>query len=286
MLDAIPQPQPSHVRPILVGHARAPVAPAVEDDAGPRPTWLGDAPLGLDRRGGPRDATEAQVDRFTARSHRPLPLVFGLRTGHAHALLKGLSFSPRGVLLHLLDILDPELDAHERLGALGLTQLARAVGSRGHSPLGLLTACMEARSHVADLSRRANATANVAAARGSWPSCTVELVALLRLGHDRAEALAPLRVRGVLAPLADPSPAVLAVALPETALAQVEALLASSHGAEPRILTSVEPTSQAADAPAPTIAGSPDDARVGSPPGRHAGAKPRTKGRAGRRARR
>ncbi len=282
MLDAIPDPPPSHVRPILVGPARAVDSPPLPGSAASEPLvptgrgstrWLGDVPMGLDRRGGRRGATQAPADRFTAATHRPLPLVFGLRTGLAHALLKGLSFSPRGVLLHLLDILDPDLDAHERLGALGLLQLSRAVGTRASSPLGLLTACMEARAHVADLSRRAT--------RATWPSSTVDLVVLLRLCPGGAEAIAPIHLRGVLATLADPRPAVLAVALAETALAQVEALLASP----------TKPSSERIAVAEPTRAAPPHELGVGSPPERPsrrpAGGKSRRhRASNGRRARR
>lgn len=148
----------------------------------------------LDRRGGPR--TEGSiVDRFTAATHRPLPLAFAVGARGHWAVMTGVSVSPHGILVRALDPEEASLEAPERDVVAAWRRMATLVGLRA-SPLWYSSAAINARAFVAELA--------AAAARGP---VAIELV-VLDDGH-----LGGRRMHGMLAPLADPTPAVLGVFL-------------------------------------------------------------------------
>ncbi|HWB81751.1 MAG TPA: hypothetical protein VG755_42605 [Nannocystaceae bacterium] len=173
--------------------------------------------VALDRRAGPRgDDRPVAIDRFTAATHRPLPLLFGLGAMGRWAIVKGLSLAPGGVLVHLLDTTDPELDVRDRIPPSVWMRLARcADAQRVPSPLWLSTSCVQAPMLVAELSRRAST---------QGMATMVELVPLA--WRDRSEPPPALRCSGVLAPLCDPRPQVLGIALGDAARAGLAALFA------------------------------------------------------------
>ncbi|MBL8948970.1 MAG: hypothetical protein JNK45_37710 [Myxococcales bacterium] len=184
------------VRPLLAASMLPPPLSLAPRDASPIP------PPCLDRRGGPRrrDA-EPVVDGFTAASHRPLPLTFAVGVGGHWALMTGLSCSPHGVLLRALDPRDAALEA-PRLDVLAAwRRLGTRMGPQA-SPLWFSTVCIGARALVA-------AMAEVALAS----PLEVVLVPL-----DDGPALRGRTFHGVLAPLSDPAPHVLGIALGDDAL--------------------------------------------------------------------
>jgi hypothetical protein len=232
------------VRPILARRNPPLLPPRVTSAV--RPSLPQDADrVALDRRAGPRRSDRPPLfDRFTAASHRDLPLVLGLGVAGRWALVKGLSLGPSGVLVHLIDSLDPELDPRDRIGAHVWMRLARCVSpTRVPSPLWLSTCCVQAPALVAELARRASSQA----------ATTVDLVVLA----SRASPCAPppLRCSGMLAPLCDPSPQVLGIALGDPDLAMLVSLFAAPAATAP-------PATAAAPTPPIPIA---DDAPARNP---------------------
>jgi hypothetical protein len=202
-----------HPRDHLHDHYRDPLR--VLADAGDR--------LGIDRRarardGDPRLDPDAGDGRLTAAGHRPCPVVFALADRGRWALVKGLSRAPQGLLVSLLDPLDKELDARDRIGVLGLRALARVAGPRGRpaSPLLLVSSCVQAPALVDTLGRRTT----------TGGARSIELVPLfVRTGDGWQEIDTSHRWAGELTPLCDPRPGVLAVAVSPDALAALDALL-------------------------------------------------------------
>jgi hypothetical protein len=198
------------------------------------------SPPTLDRRGGPRRAagTTTDVDRFTAATHRPLPLWFALGYAGHWALTAGISISPHGILLRALDPSEASLElpqrdvmaAWRRLG----TQLDARVGT-GASPLWFSTACIGARDLIATLAERVAQT-----------EIAVDVVPL-----DLRSGLRDAHMSGVLAPLADPAPHVLGVVLDEHARRRLEAIVAVG----PRVVESGTPHPRP---PSPPRAGAPE----------------------------
>lgn len=208
------------VRPILARRSPPLLPPRVTSATRPTPPTLDHhAPdrVALDRRAGPRgDDRPLSIDRFTAATHRPLPLLLGLGAMGRWAIVKGLSLAPGGVLVHLVDTTDPELDPRDRIAPAVWMRLARcAEAHRVPSPLWLSSSCVQAPTFVAELARRAT-TPGLAT--------TVELVPLA--WRDRSEPPPALRCSGVLAPLCDPRPQVLGIALRDADLAELGALFA------------------------------------------------------------
>lgn len=243
----------AHVRPILAGGGSEPGPPPVPTPrvvvATPPPrepaATLRLAPegLALDRRGGPRHGDRPPlVDRFTAATHRPLPLVLGLGVHGRWALVKGLSIGPAGVLVHLLDTTDPELDPRDRVASSVWMRLARCADpQRVPSPLWLSSCCVQAPALVAELSRRA-------ALRGHVETPQVVLVPLGWHGSApaRPDPAMPQLV-GTLAPLADPRPQVLGIALADAELATLRTLLTPPFAiAAPRAAGLAEPAPRGA----------------------------------------
>lgn len=192
------------VRPLLAASMLPPPLSIAPRDASPI------APPCLDRRGGPRrrDA-EPVVDGFTAASHRPLPLTFAVGIGGHWALMTGLSCSPHGVLLRALDPHDAALEA-PRLDVLAAwRRLGTRLGPQA-SPLWFSTVCIGAKTLVAAMAELAIAS-----------PLDVTLVPL-----DDVPALRGLTLHGVLAPLSDPAPHVLGIALGDDALRCLTAALA------------------------------------------------------------
>jgi hypothetical protein len=237
------------VRPILCSARRAPPPPparVVVATAPREPTEEHaidriELALGLDRRGGRRRTQDPPSrDPFTAATHRALPLVFAVGSAGRWALVKGLSIGPHGVLVHLLDATDRELDPRDRVGAAVWMRLARhAHPIRPPSPLWLSSCCVEAPALIAELAR---------AASGPHPRARrVELVALSWLGEP---AVAPRELPrsscvGMLAPLCDPGPRVLGIGLADSDLARLTALMAARF----TLLAAVPATSPPGDLP-------------------------------------
>lgn len=169
----------------------------------------------LDRRGGPRrsdpDDAATSVDRFTASTHRPLPLWFAIGCEGRWALVTGVSISPHGVLLRALDPSEAALEAPQRdvMGAWRRLGVGMAA-----SPLGFMGACIGARELIATL-----------AARGSMTDLSVDLVPL-----DLRSSLRDVHMTGVLAPLADPAPHVLGVLLDDAARLRLESVVVAASG--------------------------------------------------------
>jgi hypothetical protein len=192
------------VRPLLAASMLPPPLSLAPRESSPV------APPCLDRRGGPRrrDA-EPVVDGFTAASHRPLPLTFAVGVGGHWALMTGLSCSPHGVLLRALDPHDAALEA-PRLDVLAAwRRLGTRLGAQA-SPLWFSTVCIGARTLVAAMAELAVAS-----------PLEVTLVPL-----DDEPSLRGRTFHGVLAPLSDPAPHVLGIALAEGALQCLAAAVA------------------------------------------------------------
>lgn len=208
------------LRPILARRTPPLLAPRVTSAVRPAPAvidHLAPERVALDRRAGPRgDDRPLAIDRFTAATHRPLPLLLGIGAMGRWAIVKGLSLAPGGVLVHLVDTTDPQLDPRDRIAPSVWMRLARCANpQRVPSPLWLSTSCVQAPSFVGELARRASMS----------PSTTrVELVPLA--WRDRSDPPPTLRMSGVLAPLCDPRPQVLGIALADADLAELAALFA------------------------------------------------------------
>lgn len=190
---------------------------------------------GLDRRSRRRDMSEETAIRepehgtgrllsavHTARRH-----VLGLCTAHGWALVHTVSVAPSGVLLHLLDLLSPQLGADlRRDGRALLGRLAPVLGAPLHpralhepgSPLATIGGCLLAPRVIADLSSWASQPiARRGASRGGPGAFTVTLLVPCA---DADGGVA--RIEGELVPMTDPGPRVLAVALSPHALAALE----------------------------------------------------------------
>ncbi|MBX7082001.1 MAG: hypothetical protein K1X88_22535, partial [Nannocystaceae bacterium] len=189
--------------------------------------------VALDRRGGPRprmvldeiDPPIRAVDRFTASTHRPLPLLMGVAvprigdTPGGWLIARGLSWADGGALLLALDPAAPPLDPIERLARRAWADLWRHVHACVPcSPLQVISACVRVPALLAA----------IAAARPD-AALAVELLPLLATGPADAATDAPAvtpvpsptRLTARLAPLADPHPGVLAVAMTPAALARL-----------------------------------------------------------------
>ena len=194
---------------------------------------------GLDRRGRRRESTPAPTaghgtDRLLSAAHRPLDLVLGLSTSHGWALVRTLSRAPAGVLLHLLDLLAPDLAPETRAqGQAVLRRLAPLLGAplrpgsvhAPGSPLATVGGCLLAPRVVADLSSWAS---QPIARRGTSQRRPPSLTVTLLCPHGDARPGAPATLHGItcvegeLVPMTDPQPQVLAVALTARALTQLE----------------------------------------------------------------
>lgn len=222
------------VRPILAGSMLLPALPL-----GPasRPYAT------LDRRGGPRrDGGEVVVDRFTAASHRPLPVLFAVGALGHWALMTGLTISPQGVLLRALDPADAALESPARDVRAAWRRLGARMGAAA-SPLWFSTACVRASAFVLALTGRART------------ELAVTLVPL-----DDRSLLAGRTLRGRLTALVDPAPDVLGVTLDDD---------------DRRVLALAVRTGSPASAPAACVSDVTAPAGPGVPPAPRAPRKPR-----------
>ncbi|MBA3545763.1 MAG: hypothetical protein H0T76_04700, partial [Nannocystis sp.] len=121
---------------------------------------------GLDRRAQrrpsmqtPATTHEHGTERLLSAAHRRIDLVLGLSTSHGWALVRTLSVAPAGLLLHLLDLVDPALGPeHRAAGQLVLRRLAPMLGAplragsvhEPGSPLATVGGCLLAPRVVAD----------------------------------------------------------------------------------------------------------------------------------------
>lgn len=195
---------------------------------------------GLDRRAQRRPSTpttaatthEHGSERLLSAAHRRLDLVLGLSTCHGWALVRTLSVAPAGLLLHLLDLVDPGTEpGHRARGQVVLRRLAPLLGAplragavhEPGSPLATVGGCILAPRVVADLSSWAS---KPVARRGTSTRRPATLTVTLLCAREPAPGAAGpdiLGIEGELVPMTDPQPQVLAVALTAGALAQLEA---------------------------------------------------------------
>jgi len=195
---------------------------------------LGDV-HGIDRRsrrrhGLAKDAPDEHGGRrLISAGQRSLRLVLGLSSAHGWSLVHTITLSSTGVLLHLLDLMRPDLDAEiKALGRAALRQLApileaplrnRAVHGPG-SPLATISGCLLAPRVIADLSAWASSPSG---RRGSssGPSSAHAITLLMPSPEG------PARIEGELVPMNDPRPEVLAISLSERGVAALRTMMAA-----------------------------------------------------------
>jgi hypothetical protein len=186
---------------------------------------------GLDRRsrrrvGGQRPAPDDHGSaRLLSTVHTMRRNLLGLSTAHGWALVHTLTVAPTGILVHLLDLLNPALNPELRAqGRSLLARLApllnaplrpRGTHSAG-SPLATVGGCLLAPRVVADLSSWAS---QPSARRGATRAGHGAFAVTLLVPSARGSGV--VRIEGELVPMTDPQPQVLAVALSPRALAQL-----------------------------------------------------------------
>jgi hypothetical protein len=190
---------------------------------------------GLDRRFVARRSMQAQgsdehgCGRLLSAAHRPHDAILGLSTSHGWALVRTLTFAPAGILLHLLDLLSPELRPdHRDRGQALLRRLAPMLGAplrpgavhAPGSPLATVGGCLLAPRVVADLSCFASQPVGRRGTSQRRPAALTVTLLLPSPEHDDM-----ICVEGELVPMTDPQPKVLAVALSSRALARLEQAL-------------------------------------------------------------
>jgi hypothetical protein len=214
----------------------------------------GDA-AGIDRRTRPRDGGSSHTTHgVAATQHRRVDAVLALSATSGWVLVRTLSLAPNGVLLHLLDLLDPDLEPFERThGQAMLLRLAPVLGAplrprhleaaaaghpseSGGSMLATVGQCVLARRLIADLSCWSSRSQGLRSSRvASTPSLMVSLLVPgpQSPGHGASAARAGMTtIAGELLPLTDPKPYVLAVGLTPAAAARLE--LALRHQIHPK----------------------------------------------------
>lgn len=204
---------------------------------------------GIDRRVQPRTRAQRGDDggdggRVLAAQHRKLEAVVGLRTAKGWLLMRTLSVAPGGVLVRLIDLLDPDLDPGDRArGRTALTRLAPALGAPlrpdagastrelGGSPLATVGHCLLQNRILADLAQWANHRGGRRSSRVHDESALAVniVVPIDGTAGERARLRDMPTVFGHLAPLTDPQPGVLAVALSPAARSQLEIAVASAR---------------------------------------------------------
>lgn len=161
-------------------------------------------PPEIDRRQHRREDELHWVRSGPAQAHHAFDHVVALWTTRGWALVRTLSVCPSGVLLRLLDVLDPDTPAELRQrgqrALLGLSSVFGATNPAEPSPktslLAHVGACL--------LARRAVHEASLFSKRPGEAACIIV---------PRTHRSLPINVDGVLCPLNDPDPATLAVAL-------------------------------------------------------------------------
>jgi hypothetical protein len=210
---------------------------------------------GIDRRTRPRNGGSPRiVPGVTATQHKRVDAILALSATSGWVLVRTLSLAPNGVLLHLLDLLDPDLEPFERThGRAMLLSLAPVLGAplrprhleaaasghpseTGSSLLATVGQCVLAERLIADLSCWSSRTQGLRSSRVA--STTALAVSLLVPGPQRARAggsasrAGMTTISGELLPLTDPKPHVLAVGLTPAAAARLE--LALRHQIHPK----------------------------------------------------
>ncbi len=224
----IPSPDPLAPRAETYwarAHPQPPPLPGATDRDGHDPfDWIpreaGD--IGIDRRRGPRDAVlddddDAAWANVVFASHvRWRPLV-ALRCSYGSAWLRAISICPTGLLAHAIDPADPSLtDAERRELGRQMRRLLPQICQGRSSPLVATGVTLLSQRTAADLSAWAQHP-------DRHRPTDVELVVAPRPGRDAMHA------QGRLCPLNDPSPGVLAIALPPDLAAQWTAIAATSR---------------------------------------------------------
>jgi hypothetical protein len=179
---------------------------------------------------------EQALSGLAAPGHEPVSAVVGLCTRNGWALVHTLSLAPGGVLLELLDLLNPRLGARPRQrGRDALAHLAPHLGpptrsSRPASLLAMVGGCLLSRRMVEDLSAWVHARRRPAASsRGPATHATSVTLAVPLAsspGGPRSHPTSVVRIPGVLVPLTDPQPHVLAVSLSDTGRGELRRALA------------------------------------------------------------
>jgi hypothetical protein len=187
--------------------------------------------LGIDRRHAQRDGDEQKGSSRTAALHEPISgRILGLRSRHGWTLCRGLALHPAGLLVLGVDPLDPHLaphlaeEARAVLPALApVLGASRRAGARGcHSLLGLVGGCLLAPRLLEDLAH--------------WGSGVRPIPVTLCVPGSRTRRRGgdppALCVDGMLAPMTDPGPDVLAIALTAEAHARLRPHIVRSPRAD------------------------------------------------------
>lgn len=165
--------------------------------------------LGIDRRAVPRPHG-VRGTAVAAAVHAPFRKMMALGSRQGWALVRGLSLGPEGVLVQVVDLLDPELDPRERTQARAAFRRLLASHRRTTptaSALAWVGGCVLAPRVVADLGRWANPPT---------PGPTRPVGVTLWLGPPGTDRFST-PVAGRIAALTDPRPGVLGIALSPTA---------------------------------------------------------------------
>lgn len=161
-------------------------------------------PPSIDRRQLRRVEDHGWSRTGPAQAHHAFDHVVGLWTSRGWALVRTLSVCPSGVLLRLLDVLDPQTpDELRRRGQRALHGLSSIFGATNPEASAPKTSLL---AHVGAclLARRAVHEASLYSKRPGEAACIIV---------PRNHRSVPVNVCGVLSPLNDPDPATLAVAL-------------------------------------------------------------------------
>jgi hypothetical protein len=194
---------------------------------------------GLDRRSEARHpgshAGSSTARALGSAQHVPLDVVFGLRTRQGWALVRGVCMSASGLVVQLFDLLDPTLDPpRRRIARRTFAQLAARLGApgartrspgRGSSPLAAVGGCVLAGRVVADLSVWSNGRPARPSSRAAPRPVSATLVVPVARRHAAPAACnrgggPVVQIPAELAPLNDPRPDVLGIALTEAAVAR------------------------------------------------------------------
>lgn len=167
-------------------------------------------------------------------------------------MVRTLALAPAGLLVHLFDLMDPELSEDERReGRATFARLCADLGApasrtprpagRGSprvasSPLAAVGSCVLARRVVADLSTWVNGRPDHPSSRAAQDLPVTLVVPCRRQGGSASHIgqgrsapprLTLVQIPGTLAPLSDPGPEILAVALSPAARSRLDLALGS-----------------------------------------------------------
>ena len=197
--------------------------------------------LGLDRRR-QRRAEETEhangghdAHAVVAAAHRPTDGVLALCTVNGWALVRAISLAPQGILLRHVEAMDRGLEPEIRMQInAALQSLSPVLGAPlrtrgGSSPLANVGTHVLGGRVVADASAWSSGNARPGGRKNGDP-LAVSLVLAPR-GRTQVRGMAQLaQIEGRLAPLNDPDPRVLAVALVPRAVEELRLHLRDPRG--------------------------------------------------------